>query len=184
MNDKFGPWLNPTANKVMPPLISKAIVIRELPGFTKIEDDLLFDRLLHPETADKTKFEISKLSKKTFGIDEIDTILCIPESYWLQDEDSPERISFDMQWERWEEKFETSEFGDERDVELLLKLNIDFRDERGYPMRLTKYFNRQAEAATKGLKRKLPNIEEIDADKWENQMKRAAENFTAKKKSA
>ena len=185
MKEKFKARLNLTPNKLTSPVILKTIVIRELQGFREIEDDLLFDRLSNPETADKTKFEISNLSKKHFGIDESETDLPIPESYWLLEEDSPERTSFDLQWDHWEENFETSEIGDEKDIELLLKLNIDFRDEHGYPMRLTKYFTRQAEAAAKGIKGKLPDLTVIDADVWERNMEKAAENFSAmKKKSA
>jgi hypothetical protein len=83
-----------------------------------------------------------------------------------------------------EDQFETAEATDEEAVAALLVLGFDFRDGRGQPLRCTMLYCRQAEAAAKGIKGKMPDRAATGLESWEKKLERDAREHMNKKRSA
>lgn len=76
-----------------------------------------------------------------------------------------------------ESQFETDEMSDDQIVAYFLPLGLDFRDERGHPLRCTIFIAGQAEAALKGIAGQLPNPQEAAQSNWEEDLRRDAARF-------
>ena len=76
-----------------------------------------------------------------------------------------------------EAQFETDELSDDQIVEYFLARGLDFRDGRGHPIRSTIFIARQAEAAMKGIAGRLPLVEELQRQRWEERLKHDAATY-------
>ncbi len=124
------------------------------------------------------------ISIEIFGITESDTLFKIPSGYDDLPGWSQELAEINDSWDLHEEQFETANATDDEAVAILLRLGLDFRDERGQPLRCTKLFSRQAEAAAKGIMGKMPDREGADLESWTTKMMQAAREHMSKKRSA
>lgn len=95
---------------------------------------------------------VDELSMTLFGIKEIDT--------QFAEEELPGLPWFHNQWEsrrdEHEEDYDSAYLTDDDAVAYLLALGLDFNDDRGQPLRCVMWLRRQAEAAAKGIKGKIP----------------------------
>ena len=163
----------------------EASVIRliEIPAIRALEDKLLLvtsPRGQLPHTLDGP---IHETSVSVFGVTEHDTYFRFPANIDSIDEDSAE-------WEKiyeaslsHESRFELDKnYTDDEIVEALLKMGVDLRDERGFPLRCTKLLCRQAEAAAKGIAGRLPDRAELKLSQWEKGLAREANSHLAAKR--
>jgi hypothetical protein len=126
------------------------ILIRNFEGVASIEfklsqytpDDVL------PAEIDSA---VDAVSKVLFGITHRDTIFPVYEG------DDPWRWS-DEHFDH-EDNFLSTDLDDLSTVEFLLGMDkpLDFRDERGHPMRCVMWLRRQAEAAARGFMGTMPD---------------------------
>lgn len=159
------------------------IRILELPGFREIEDKLLLYSsprgILSPELED----ELNELSEKTFGILQVETLFELPDRYRDLPDPSEERFRIEVACYEFENQFETSDATDDEAVTALLTLGFDFRDDRGLPLRCTKQFMRQAEAAAKGIMGQMPDLGAAEAETWGSALEQDARLHRQKKKA-
>lgn len=87
----------------------------------------------------------------------------------------------DEEWVEDVADYDTDHLPDDKVVAYFLPLGLDFRDDRGQPMRSTIFLARQAEAACKGIAGKLPDEHEADAREWEARLRKEAQSFKTKK---
>ncbi|RUW57412.1 hypothetical protein [Mesorhizobium sp. M7A.F.Ca.US.008.03.1.1] len=152
MKKRHAEWLKLTAgNMPAPPSPTTRMRILDLPGFEAIERKLLLYTSARSELSPAMELEVDDLSEKTFGIIRNDTLFSFPSHYDDLHEASSERWRIDDEVCNHKEKYETGEATDDEAVIILAGLGLDFDDNRGLPLRCTKLFCRQAEAAAKGL---------------------------------
>lgn len=87
-----------------------------------------------------------------------------------------------MEHDRHEQRFETNDCSDDEAVEILLRLGLDFRDERGFPLRCVRLFRRQAEAAAKGIVGNMPECEAVSLKQWETTLEADARSFLKRRR--
>lgn len=176
MKDKFKSWQN---LKYEPRLVAQSsitIKIREILRFQELENDLVCDWVATGHHARSVR-KIDELSKQVFGITEAETDFIFPENYSSLIEGSHEKNTINNAFRKHEESYSTAKVSDEEAVKILLELRIDFRDINGHPLRLTRFFKKQAEAASKGIKGKFPDVRSLNDGRWEDQMQIAADKF-------
>lgn len=157
------------------PTSKRILVMRDQPSVRKLEDRLLLYGSQHASG--------DLVSEEVFGTVAADLSFQIPEAYWDLDEGSPEAAAISQAWDAYELQFETGDdLTDEETVELLLDLGIDFRDERGLPLRCTKLVARAAEAAARGIAGKVPSTSEVRAKQWEESLAAERDAFLAKRR--
>lgn len=83
-----------------------------------------------------------------------------------------------------EDQYDTAEATDDEAVERLLALGLDFRDGKGQPLRCTKLFCRQAEAAAKGIMGRMPDCAAAGLESWAKALERDAIKHMSRKRSA
>lgn len=149
-----------------------------LPGFRTLEDKLLIYSRHRGAIPPDVEQAANELSLQTFGITQADTEFEWPEEC---EEFSEEWERTQKQYERYECRFETTNLSEEDTVVSLKRLGFDFSDDRGIPLRCTKLFNRQAEAAAKGFKGRMPDRTSIGIEQWENNLQAAARAFIEKR---
>lgn len=159
------------------------IRLLDLPDFQKAEDRLLLYTSHRGEISTELRDFIDELSKRTFGITVIDTLFEYPQGWNDLPEWSAEWEEIEDRFDAHEDQFETSDANIDEAVEILLRLGLDFRDLRGAPLRCTKFFCRQAEAAAKGIMGKMPDRAAAGLESWERSLKRDAERHLKKKRS-
>ena len=119
--------------------------------------------LSHYKPDDTTPVEVDSaidaVSKALFGITYRDTIFPLDEGA------DPRRWSEEPFYH--EANFGLSELDGQTVVELLLLKNLDFRDDRGHPMRCVMWLRRQAEAAASGFMGTMPDPVAAAASKLE-----------------
>jgi hypothetical protein len=153
----------------------------DIPGFREIEDKVMLYASSHGETPPFVDIAANELSRKTFGITRRDTLFDVPERYWNLSETCDERIEIDERYSEYESQFETSDLCDEDRLMVLKRLGMDFSDERGFPLRCTRLFCRQVEAAAKGIAGKMPDRGLIGLERWASAMEADARDHLAKK---
>lgn len=160
--------------------ISPSLIVRNLPSFAENESDLLLDWNVYGIALPGTLERLNELSKATFGIVEADTNFVFPKNF----NGLPiiEREALRRDFEKNQSLYETAKVTDESAIVILLRLGFDFRDERGFPLRLTSYFKRQAEAAAKGIMGVIPNLETIGHRNWEINIAKDAKKFMENRK--
>ncbi|RWK73163.1 hypothetical protein [Mesorhizobium sp.] len=95
---------------------------------------------------------------------------------------SSERWDIEDAFNKHEDQYETCEATDDEAVTVLAGLGLDFNDGRGQPLRCTKYFCRQAEAAAKGLMGKMPDRAAANLAVWGSALEQAARVHMNKKR--
>jgi hypothetical protein len=125
---------------------------------------------------------IDRLSRSTFGVVRADTVFVFPDGYHDLPDWSNEKWAVTRRYHKFEDQFETSNATDDEMVATLLKIGFDFRDERGNPLRCTKSFARQAEAAGKGIMGKMPDRTAIELGNWEKRIEQAAKDHLNRKR--
>lgn len=82
----------------------------------------------------------------------------------------------------FEDQFSTGQMTDDEAVLALLVLGVDFRDERGDPLRCTKFLCRQVEGGAVGkVMGHLPDVEELGLKSWESKLQKEAQLHLARK---
>lgn len=79
--------------------------------------------------------------------------------------------------EQHDSQFQTDDMSDDQIVAYFLPLGLDFRDDRGHPLRCTIFIARQAEAAVKGISGRLPETTQAEQRSWEENLPRDASKF-------
>ncbi|MBE1707466.1 hypothetical protein HKB47_03465 [Mesorhizobium japonicum] len=184
MKKRHAEWLNLTAgNLPAPSCPAFRMRILDLPGFEAIERKLLLYTSVRSELSPALALEVDDLSAKTFGIVRNDTLFSWPSHYDDLHQASPERWRIDDEFYEHEEKYETGEATDDEAVAILAGLGLDFNDNRGLPLRCTKLFCRQAEAAAKRIIGALPDQATVNLEAWGNALAQAAQLHINKKRS-
>lgn len=148
------------------------IKVIDLPNIRRLEDILL----LHPPV--KGVFEpgaeevIDAISRNTFGVTKREVEQAHPEEYWDYDDGSMEL----------ESPLETADMSDEEATKFLLDLGLDFRDDRNFPLRCTKYLALQAEVAAKGMMGKMPDRSSVGLQAWAENLEKEADAFKRRRK--
>ncbi len=81
------------------------------------------------------------------------------------------------------EFYETDSLSDEEIVAYFIPRGLDFRDERGQPLRSTIFLARQAEAACREIVGKLPSEADAAERDWAAQLQQDAHAFLKRKTS-
>ncbi|MGB8276842.1 MAG: hypothetical protein WCF20_02745 [Methylovirgula sp.] len=163
--------------------VHSPIRMLNVPGFQALEDKLLIYSSLHGEVPPEVEKVACELSIKTFGVTHEDIEFEIPDEYWDYDVSSPECARIEKDYEEYESRFETTDISDEEVAEVLKRLGLDFYDDRGFPLRCTRWFSRQAEAAAKGIKGRMPDQDSADLERWARSMADAANSWPRRNKA-
>ena len=158
----------------MPPLR-----ILELPTIRELEGRLLLNQR-EPHVVE----ELAVRGAQTlFGITDNDTLFDVPKHYDDLPEGSPEVERINEEWNKWDAQFETEGLTDDQQMDVLKRLGLDFSDNRGLPLRCTRYMAWVAEAAAKGIAGNLPDKDAAALSRFEDTITLARDNFLAKKRS-
>lgn len=123
-------------------------------------------KVLSPELEDM----LTEFSKGTFGLGLEELNFNWPENFRELPKDSLEKWKIKDAYDEHEDQFETSVLSPDDAVPVLIKLGVDFTDLFGCTMRCTKYLMRQAEAAAKGIAGNLPDLDDVEAARWGDQL--------------
>lgn len=165
-------------NAALPP-----IRVLGLPGFQGIEDKLCIYTPTRGALSPEIDTMIDELSVATFGITAKDTRFELPENYGRLPEWSDERIEVEDRYNEHEDQYETAEATDDEAVAILLLRGFDFRDARGQPLRCTLHFSRQAEAAAKGIKGRMPDRTAAGLESWTKKLEQEAKLHLQRKRT-
>jgi hypothetical protein len=170
----------PQTSKPAVPAVKKPIRVIDLPGVLKLEDQLL----LYGQEPSRAEDAAAEVSRKLFGIADADVQFEMPDEYeTLPSHCVRERYAMEADLREYDEQFETGEhLMDVEMLEVLDEVGFNFRDDRGQPLRCTKFLGRPAEAAAKGIKGKMPDLQLAGLTKWEAEIARSAEDFLARKR--
>lgn len=153
------------------------IKIRDLPGF-----DLLAAKIrLYAPARGPWPPELDQaaddFTKRHFGVTREETDFQGPE-------DGP-----DVDWEKvekqaeaYEARFLCLELNDEQTAEMLLRHGVDVRSEDGAPLPGLHLIVEQIEAAAKGIAGRLPDVTQVAADRFGEQIAADAAAFMAQKR--
>ncbi|MER9683494.1 hypothetical protein NKJ23_30060 [Mesorhizobium sp. M0184] len=166
------------ANTLAPP-----IRMLDLPGFQEMEDKLWLYTPTRGVFTPELDSRINDLSMRTFGIVENDTLFNLPDGYSQLPAWSDERIEIEDLFYDHEDQYDTADATDDEAVDSLLVLGLDFRDGKGQPLRCTKLFCRQAEAAAKGILGKMPDRTVAGLESWTKKLEREAREHMNKKRT-
>ncbi|RWP25150.1 hypothetical protein [Mesorhizobium sp.] len=185
MKKRHAEWLKLTANTTSHPAPHPVLIrIFDLPGFETIERKLLLYTSARSELSPSLEFEVNDLSERTFGIIRNDTLFLLPIHYNSLHAASSERWKIEDEFNEHEDQYETSDATDDEAVTILASLGLDFNDSRGQPLRCTRYFCRQAEAAAKGLMGRMPDQAAANLEVWGSALEQAARVHMNKKRQA
>lgn len=157
--------------------------IRMLPGFQAIEDKLLLYSSMRGALPPEIEKAVDDLSLSTFGVVATQTEFAFPDHYQSLPIYSDELREIEDAYYEFEERFDTSDATDDEAVDTLLGLGLDFRDERGLPLRCTKLFMRQAEAAAKGIVGRLPSRGDAEVAQWKTNLEQEADLYMRRKRA-
>lgn len=186
MKKRYEDWYKLTGDTTSKPAnnVSEPIRVLDLPGFQEIEDKLWIYAPKHGVLTPEIESLINDLSVRTFGITAKDTFFEWPENYSRLPEGSDERTKIENRYENHCAQYDTSEATDDEAMESLLTVGLDFGDATGQPLRCTLHFCRQAEAAVKGIKGKMPDRAVVGLESWNRKLEREARKHVRKKRSA
>ena len=185
MKKRHEEWLKLSGRTPAPAIKTAQPPIRviDLPNFQRMEDKLWINPPVRGILSPDVEAFANSLSKETFGIVENDTLFENPEGYNDFPEWSEERQEIDDLYYEHENQFETADSTDDEAVEILLRLGLDFRDSRGFPLRCIKLFCRQAEASAKGIIGKMPDRAAISLASWTETLERDAKKHMNRKRA-
>ncbi|MDR7224365.1 hypothetical protein [Aminobacter aminovorans] len=186
MKKRYEEWLkltgsdSPASEKIEQ---ASPLQIRRLPGFQQIEDKLLLYSSVRGTLPPDVEKAVDDLSLNTFGITATQTEFAFPEHYQALPVYSDELREIEDAYYEFEDRFDTSDATDDEAVEILLGLGLDFRDERGFPLRSTKLFMRQAEAAAKEIAGCLPSRGDVEVAQWKTTLEQEAYLYMRRKRA-
>lgn len=185
MKKRHEEWLKLTGNRVSAQVDTavKPIRMLSLPGFQTLEDKLLLYTPRRGELPPQVSGYVDHLSQTTFGTTENDTLFDLPDEYDDLPDWSEERHQIEDRWEAHEAQFETEEADEDMAISILLRLGLDFRDDRGRALRCTKLLCRQAEAAAKGIMGRMPDRATAGLDSWTKALERDAKQHMMRKRA-
>jgi hypothetical protein len=156
--------------------------IMKLEGVQELENKLLLNPPRNGVVAPWLEEHIDRLSTKLFGITEEDTHFKYPDNFENLIEGSPEWRRVQSRANEYEQQFSTDYMADDEAVLILLVLGVDFRNERGDPLRCTKFLCRQVEAAVGKVMGHLPDVEELGLKSWESRLQKEAHLHLSRKR--
>lgn len=166
------------ANTTSPP-----IRVLDLPGFRGIEDKLCIYTSIRDPLPPEIDAMIDDLSVATFGITANETQFEFPADYSQVSEWSDEWNEIEDRYYYHEKQYQTAEATDDEAVAILLLYGFDFRDARGQPLRCTLRFSRQAEAAGKGIKGRIPDRTAAGLESWTKKLEQEAKLHLQRKRT-
>lgn len=134
------------------------LVIRDLPGIAGVEDKLLLYRGQYEGIEEDL---VEKVALKLFDISRIE----VADAYEVH-----------------EDLFTAWDMTDDETVGAMLALGVDFRDERGQPLRCTLPLSGAVEIAVKGIAGRLPDPNTAALDRLTSNLEREREAFMARKR--
>jgi len=155
----------------------------DLPGIQALENKLLMNTRAGAEDFGAFDRECQELSRDLFGIDRTDTLYFLPDDVNWDELSDSEREAFASASDAHEAQFVASAMDwDEDRVAHLEEFGWDLTDDRGHPLRVCKYFCRQVESVAKGIAGTAPNVDEVSAKSWGEQMALEARKFKTGKR--
>jgi hypothetical protein len=151
---------------------SKRILIRDLPGFPEMEAKVRIQYNPNIETTPEFDRAIEALSRSTFGVTAAD----VWEEYEKY-EDVEDEESLPQPVQNFIAAGVILQNSDDDAAEILRSLGIDFRDERGHPLHLTRFFRWQALGAVAGVKGSLPDPEVAELSRLTSSLEADAKRF-------
>lgn len=130
------------------------VIIRDLPGIAGLEVNLLMQRKAYEGIEEDLAGEVAR---KLFGV-------------WIYE-------SHEIYTEH-QDLFTSWELADDEAMAQLMTLGIDFSDERGNPLRCTRWLAASAEVAARGIAGHLPD----NLDQFASNLERDRDAFIASKR--
>ncbi len=148
--------------------ISKQLlVMRDIEGAQALETHIMAGWRIRPiDDQEINSPTLNSFSKKIFGITYSNTQLDLTPDQMKILETSEKKEEWEEMKESFESQLTTTDASPEEAVEILLSLGVDFRSVDGYPLNMTRYLARQAEAAARGFMGKLPDLEKLEIERW------------------
>jgi hypothetical protein len=157
------------------------LVIRKLRGIAEFESKLLLNPPRNGEVVPELEEYFDRLSSNLFGITRDDTRFKYPSNFENLIEETAEWCSIQVGAKEYEDQFVTEYSADDEAVSTLLILGVDFRDDRGDPLRCTKLFGRQVTAAVLKIMGGLPDADALGLKSWERKLEKDAQLHLARK---
>jgi len=161
---------------------AKILLVRTLDGIAEFETKLLLNPPRNGEIAPELEVYFEKLSRKLFGITRDETRFKFPANFDALIEGTEEWWKIQSSADEYEYQFITDYNADDEAVSTLLMLGVDFRDERGDPLRCTKLFGRQVTAAVMKIMGRLPDADALGLKNWESMLEKDAQMHLARKR--
>jgi hypothetical protein len=139
---------------------TSGLIIRDLPGIATLEDKLLLYRGQYEGAEDDFA---GKVAYELFGVTASD----VANAYAAEENDL---------FTRWE-------WTDDETVGGMLALGVDFRDERGQPLRCTLPLAGAVEIAVKGIAGRVPDPNKAALDRLASNLERDRDAFMARKRA-
>lgn len=168
-------------------LISKigasVLQVRKLEGIADLEGKLILSPPRNGEVTPDLEDMVDQLSIKHFGITNKDTQYEYPDGFENMVEGTAAWSSVQSHADDHEEMFSTRLMTDDETVLALLVWGIDFRDDRGDPLRCTKLLCRQVEAAALKIMGHLPSSDEVALKSLERRLEKDAQLHFERKRT-
>ncbi|WP_149748223.1 hypothetical protein [Rhizobium sp. RU35A] len=183
MADNYAEWKGRMAelDSVIAKMGGKVLVIRKLDGIAEFENKLILNPPRNGEVAPELDDYFDRLSTKLFGITRDDTRFKFPDSFHSLIEGTEEWWQIQSSADQHERHFVTDDSADDEAVSTLLILGVDFRDERGDPLRCTKLFGRQVTAAVMKIAGLLPDADAVELKSLESKLEKEAQLHLARR---
>lgn len=159
----------------------KILAIRKLDGIAEFENKLLLNPPRNGEIASELHDYFDRLSVNLFGITRGDTHFKFPANFHNLTEGTAEWWQIQSSADEHEDQFLTDYRADDEAVSTLLMMGVDFRDDRGDPLRCTKLFGRQVTAAVLQIGGRLPDADVVGLKNWESKLESDAKLHLARK---
>jgi len=160
----------------------KIIRMLDFPKIAKLENFFVLNapniRTINSDIQGKLDVASQEIFESTIN----DTYFDAPEDYESIPEGTKEHDDLDYEWETHEGQYAIVEGSPRDQVEALMALGFDFRDDSGLPMRITEHFCRQAIAAAKGSVGRMPDTGEVDLAHWEKSLRTQSQHYMAGRK--
>lgn len=160
---------------------TNVLVMRKCDGIVEFETKLLLNPPRNSEIPPALEDYFDRLSTNLFGITRDDTRFKFPSNFDSLIEGTEEWWRIQSIADEYEDQFVTDYSADDEAVSTLLILGVDFRDDRGDPLRCTKLFGRQVTAAVLKIAGRLPDADALGLKSWENKLKKDAQLHLARK---
>jgi hypothetical protein len=160
------------------------ILIRKLEGIAELESKLLLNPPRNGELVHELDEIIDGLSSNLFGVTKEDTQFKYPNNFGDLSEGGAEWWSIQSRANEYEEQFTTDYMADDEAVLTFLAMGVDFRNDRGDPLRCTKLLCRQVEGAVTKVLGRLPDVQELELKALESKLENDVRLHLARKGKA